>query len=53
MALDDALRTDLERRATELGHADLEAWVGTENYEMRVGPDWIDRRVLAILREGR
>ncbi|WP_278259729.1 hypothetical protein [Nocardioides convexus] len=27
--------------------------MGTENYEMRVDPDlaWIDRRVLAIVRE--
>jgi len=34
------------------GHPDLHAWVGTENYEMRVAEDgsWIDARVLAILR---
>ncbi len=34
------------------GHPDLRAWVGTENYEMRVAEDgsWIDARVLAILR---
>jgi len=24
--------------------------VGTENYEMRVGPDWVDDKVLAALR---
>lgn len=34
------------------GHPDLHAWVGSENYEMRVAEDgsWIDQRVLAILR---
>ena len=49
--VDDALREELDRRAQEGGHADFRAWVGTENYEMRVGDDWIDRRVLAIIRE--
>jgi len=36
-----------------LGHPDLAAWVGTENYEMRVAADgtWIDEAVLAILRD--
>ncbi len=52
MPIDDALRQELETRAQELGHASLDAWVGTENYEMRVGDDWIDRRILAILRDG-
>jgi uncharacterized Ntn-hydrolase superfamily protein len=51
--VDDALRTELDERARALGHADFHAWVGTENYEMRVGPDWVDRRVLAIIREER
>ena len=43
---------ELEERATALGHRDFHAWVGTENYEMRVAEDgsWIDERVLAILR---
>ena len=50
--LDDALREELDRRAKDDGHADFNAWVGTENYEMRVGDDWVDRRVLAIIREG-
>jgi uncharacterized Ntn-hydrolase superfamily protein len=49
--LDDALQTELDERARELGHPDLVAWIGTENYEMRLGPGWIDRAVLAILRE--
>ena len=37
-----------------LGHPALAAWVGTENYEMRVAADgtWIDEVVLAILRAG-
>ena len=47
------LDTEVGERVRALGHANLHAWVGTENYEMRVAPDgaWIDRRVLAILRE--
>jgi uncharacterized Ntn-hydrolase superfamily protein len=49
--LDDDLQAELDERARELGHRDLVAWIGTENYEMRLGPGWIDRTVLAILRE--
>ena len=49
--LDDDLRAELDALAKALGHADFDAWVGTENYEMRVGPDWVDRRVLAFLRD--
>jgi uncharacterized Ntn-hydrolase superfamily protein len=49
--IDDALQAELDERARELGHRDLVAWIGTENYEMRLGPGWIDRTVLAILRE--
>lgn len=51
--VDPALAAELERRARALGHRDFRAWVGTENYEMRVAPDasWLDRRVLALLRE--
>ena len=48
--LDGALRTELDDRSRQLGHADFHAWVGTENYEMRVGDDWVDRKVLAIIR---
>ena len=46
------LERELEERATALGHRDFHAWVGTENYEMRVAADgsWIDEQVLAILR---
>lgn len=51
--VDDALRADLEAFAAAAGHRDFRSWVGTENYEMRVDADlaWIDRRVLAIVRE--
>ncbi len=50
--VDATLAAELQQRARALGHADLSAWVGTENYEMRVADDgsWIDRRVLDILR---
>ncbi|MGZ4454919.1 MAG: DUF1028 domain-containing protein [Nocardioides sp.] len=46
------LERELEERATALGHRDFHAWVGSENYEMRVAPDlsWIDEKVLAIVR---
>ena len=49
--LDEPLRAEVDARARALGHPDLDAWAGTENFEMRVGPDWIDRAVLAILRK--
>ena len=47
-----ALRAELEEFARAHGHPDFRAWVGTENYEMRVADDvsWVDRRVLAIAR---
>jgi uncharacterized Ntn-hydrolase superfamily protein len=46
------IAAELDALATAAGHADLQAWVGTENYEMRVAEDgsWIDRKVLALLR---
>lgn len=48
------LAAELQRLVERAGHPDLAAWVGTENYEMRVAPDgaWIDAKVLAILRDG-
>ncbi len=47
------LAAELEQRARALGARDFHAWVGTENYEMRVAPDtsWIDERILRALRE--
>ncbi|KRA37400.1 MULTISPECIES: DUF1028 domain-containing protein [unclassified Nocardioides] len=52
VVVDDALRAELETFAAAAGHRDFLAWVGTENYEMRVAPDlsWIDERVLAVVR---
>jgi uncharacterized Ntn-hydrolase superfamily protein len=46
------LLVELNARATALGHSSFLAWVGTENYEMRVADDasWVDQRVLDILR---
>lgn len=46
------LQAELDRGAVALGSRDFAAWVGTENYEMRVAEDgsWIDPRVLAIFR---
>ncbi len=46
------LEDEIAHLVRETGHPDLNAWVGTENHEMRVAEDgsWIDARVLAILR---
>jgi uncharacterized Ntn-hydrolase superfamily protein len=53
LPVDAALRRELDYRTSLLGHPSVAAWVGTENYEMRVAEDisWIDPRVLAILRD--
>lgn len=52
VAVDADLGAELDDRARALGSSDFLAWVGTENYEMRVAEDgsWIDRRVLEIIR---
>ena len=46
------IEAELEAHATAQGARDFHAWVGTENYEMRVAPDlaWVDEKVLAIVR---
>jgi uncharacterized Ntn-hydrolase superfamily protein len=46
------LEEELEAFAHAQGARDFQAWVGTENYEMRVAPDlsWIDQQVLDIVR---
>ncbi|WP_372729519.1 DUF1028 domain-containing protein [Nocardioides sp.] len=46
------LERELEERAQALGARDFHAWVGTENYEMRVAADgsWVDERILELLR---
>ena len=48
------LAAEIQRLVEREGHPDLAAWVGSENYEMRVAADgsWIDPKVLAILRDG-
>jgi len=55
VAVDDKLRRELDDRARQLGHPDFQAWVGTENFEMRVdggaAPEWVDHRILRILRD--
>ena len=55
IAIDDALRAELDERAQAAGRADFRAWVGAENYEMRVAEDfsWLDQRVLDIIRAAR
>ena len=52
MPVTPELAAELEGLAHAAGHRDLLAWVGTENYEMRVADDgsWIDRKVLDLLR---
>jgi uncharacterized Ntn-hydrolase superfamily protein len=52
LPLTPELLAELDARAASLGRADFAAWVGAENYEMRVADDltWIDSRVLAIIR---
>jgi uncharacterized Ntn-hydrolase superfamily protein len=53
--LDDDLRAELEALARATGQRDLAAWVGCENYEMRVDlesrPGWVDVLVLQALRD--
>jgi uncharacterized Ntn-hydrolase superfamily protein len=51
VAIGAELHAELDARAKALGHADFAAWVGTNNYEMRVADDvsWVDQRVLDII----
>jgi uncharacterized Ntn-hydrolase superfamily protein len=46
------LERELVAFAEAQGARDFQAWVGTQNYEMRVAPDlaWIDQKVLDIVR---
>jgi len=48
--LTDDVRAELEAFARREGQPSFAAWVGAENVEMRVGEDWIDRRVLDMAR---
>jgi uncharacterized Ntn-hydrolase superfamily protein len=47
----DELQAELDDRARSLGHPDFIAWVGNENFEMRIGSGWVDEQVLQILRD--
>lgn len=46
------LADELDRLARQAGARDFHAWVGTENYEMRVAADgsWVDEKILARIR---
>ena len=48
--LTDELRAELEEFARREGQESFAAWVGAENVEMRVGDDWVDRRILEQVR---
>ncbi len=48
--LTDELRAELAQFARNEGHESFAAWVGAENVEMRVGEDWVDRRILERVR---
>src|SRR4051812_26527377 len=49
------LAAELDELARAAGARDFAAWVGTENYEMRVAADgsWVDVRVLEVIRATR
>src|SRR4051794_40430852 len=49
------LEAELDDLARAAGARDFAAWVGTENYEMRVATDgsWVDVRVLEVIRATR
>lgn len=51
VALTPELSARVEAAARALGHPDLDAWVGTENFELRVAADhaWMDRRLIRLL----
>ena len=48
--LDDDVAAELEAYAEGQGCPDFATWVGAENVEMRVGDDWIDTRLLTLIR---
>lgn len=53
VTITDTLRAEIEEHVRALGFESLDAWAGTENYEMRVGPggSWIDQQILERLRD--
>ncbi len=52
VAVTAELAEELDRLARQAGARDFHAWVGTENYEMRVAADgsWVDEKILARIR---
>jgi uncharacterized Ntn-hydrolase superfamily protein len=54
VAITPEIEAELEAFATAQGRPDFRAWVGAENYEMRVADDlsWIDEKILVIVRSG-
>jgi uncharacterized Ntn-hydrolase superfamily protein len=50
--LTEELKREVDDKVKALGFADVHAWVGTENYEMRADPagEWLDEKILEILR---
>jgi uncharacterized Ntn-hydrolase superfamily protein len=51
LRLEGELASEVERRVRQLGYADLDAWMGVENYEERAVAGSIDPLVLEKLRE--
>jgi uncharacterized Ntn-hydrolase superfamily protein len=51
--LTEEQKREVDEKVKALGFADLHAWVGTENYEMRADPagEWLDEKILEILRD--
>ena len=52
MPVTPELEAELAAFAERQGARDFLAWVGAQNYEMRVAEDlsWIDQRILTIVR---
>lgn len=60
VAVTPELQVELDDRARELGYPNFDAWVGSENFEMRVGTTagdkhgddarWVDVKILEIIR---
>jgi uncharacterized Ntn-hydrolase superfamily protein len=51
VAIEGDVAAEIAEHIAALGQPDLEAWVGKENYEMRVKDGFIDKHVLDELRK--
>jgi len=53
VTITDGLRAEIDEHLHTIGFDSLDAWSGTENYEMRVDPGgaWIDQQILERLRD--